>query len=60
MGDIETDYPHSVEKRREQMLLKWLKTGGDSVSWETLCDALRNKLVGRPDVADTIQKKHCH
>lgn len=54
MGNIEIDYPNNIQKRKEEVIKKWLKTGGESLFWETLCEALRSKLVGRPDVAETI------
>ena len=38
-----------------RMLKHWLQAGTNR-SWETLDEALRNKIVARPDVADKLPK----
>ena len=54
---IETDFPSDVKRRLEAVIDHWFKVGGSSVTWETLCGALRHVLVSRPDVAAEIEKK---
>ena len=38
-----------------RMLKHWLRAGTNR-SWEILDEALRNKIVARPDVADKLPK----
>ena len=39
------------------VLLAWLRGRGKAPNWKTLCTALRDELVGRPDIADAIERK---
>ena len=36
----------------------WFKARGNKVSWENLCQALRDDLVDRGDLAETIEKNY--
>lgn len=36
-----------------KMLQEWLQTGKDK-TWKALADALRNRTVARPDIADKL------
>lgn len=47
---------HRIEDCRREMVAKLLKND-PPLSWTTLCEALRHKLVKRPDIARTIEKK---
>lgn len=51
---IETDKSNSRE-RMKAMLLVWLRGRGGDSNWKTLCEALRDKLVQRDDVAKKIE-----
>ena len=58
--DVATlDSIEEEEKRSSKKLLRmlkhWLRTGINR-SWEALEEALRNKTVARPDVADKLPK----
>ena len=56
MEKIETDHPYNVNKRKEEVIARWLRTGCGS--WQTLCTALRNKLVQHSALAEEIEKKY--
>ena len=41
--------------RMKAVLLAWLQGRGLDPSWQTLCKALRDELVGRTDLAEHIE-----
>ena len=45
----------TVRARMKAALLAWLQGRGKDRSWKSLCEALRDPLVGRPDIASTIE-----
>ena len=51
---IGSDKPDAKAKMKA-MLLAWLRGRGKESSWNTLCDALRNPLVDRKDIAAKIE-----
>ena len=53
---IKTDHKDSLRKQHKAIVTKWLDSG--NASWATLVSALRNKLVGKGALADTIAKQH--
>ena len=53
---IETDYPNNVNKRKEEVIARWLRTG--CRSWQTLCDALKSDLVKHSALAEKIETKY--
>ena len=55
--EIETNYPNNVSKCREKMVDRWFQRGRQ-LSWSSLCTALREPLVSRPDIAAVIQHKY--
>ena len=54
---IEEDKSTS-KARMKAVLLAWLQGRGLDPSWQTLCKALRDKLVGQPNLADDIEKDY--
>ena len=42
--------------RMKAVLLAWLQGRGLAPSWQTLCKALRDKLVERGDIANCIER----
>ena len=53
---IEEDKSTS-KARMKAVLLAWLQGRGLDPSWQTLCNALRDELVDRTDLADKIEHK---
>ena len=53
---IKTDHKDSLRKQHKAIVTKWLDSG--NASWATLVSALRNKLVGKGALADTIANQH--
>ena len=51
---IRSDYRESYE-RLKRVVSQWLKGNGKECSWEVLCDALRDELVQRPNLAKNIE-----
>lgn len=46
----------TIRSRTKAMLSAWLKGRGHDPNWKTLCSALRDKIVARPDIATEIEK----
>ena len=46
----------TLKDRMKAVLLAWLQGRGLAPSWQTLCKALRDKLVERGDIADCIER----
>ena len=57
ISEIETKYLNDVSKCREKMVEIWFQNANE-VSWKTLCAALRDPSVGRPDIASRIELKY--
>ena len=45
----------TMKNRMKAMLLAWLQGRGLDPNWQTLCKALRHKLVDRTDLAGHIE-----
>jgi len=52
---IESDKA-TCKQRMKTMLQAWLWGRGRDPTWQTLCRALRDKLVGRPDIAESVER----
>ena len=52
---IQNDHKESSHQQKA-IVTKWLDSG--NASWATLVSALRNKLVGKGALANTIAEKH--
>lgn len=48
----------SAKKRMRAVIVAWLQGKGSDPSWQTLCEALRDVLVDRADVADEIESTY--
>ena len=57
---IETDHSTGVKRCLAEVINCWLKGNGGERSWFFLCEALRSKLVKRPDVAEEIEQTYPH
>ena len=57
LNSIETHRHYKAEPSCLDMLNEWLTDGRDR-NWSTLADALRNPIVGHPNIAAAIQKKY--
>ena len=47
----------TLRDRMMAMLLVWLHHGGKYPTWKTLCEALRDELVERRDIAEKIEQQ---
>ena len=47
----------TLRDRMKAMLLVWLHHGGKYPTWKTLCEALRDELVERRDIAEKIEQQ---
>ena len=56
LKSIRTEFSAPKHQLRE-MLNAWLTTG-DNPCWKTLIDALRSKMVGANQLADTLETKY--
>ena len=57
LDSISTQFNAPPDQLR-QMLKTWL-TSGDSATWKTLTDALRNRIVGASQLASVLETKYC-
>ena len=55
---IRKNNPLNVKGCLNMMVAKWIELKPSPVSWNTLCEALKDPLVGRRDVAETIEQKY--
>ncbi len=57
---IKVDCPRDVKECLKKVIRKWLegKGSGEPPSWRSLCEALRDPLIGREDLASKIEKKY--
>ncbi len=55
---IEFNHPRDVKACVVKMVEKWFELQPSKLSWNTLCAALREPLVGRPDIAKVIEHKY--
>lgn len=46
----------TLRERMKEMLLVWLRGRGKNPSWQTLCNALKDRLVERDDIARSIER----
>lgn len=46
----------TLRERMKEMLLAWLQGRGKNPSWQTLCNALKDRLVERDDIARSIER----
>ena len=53
--DAISDDINGMDRCLRKMLQQWLQTGRDK-TWKVLEEALQNKIVGRPDIADKLPK----
>lgn len=53
---IKKDKESSCKDRLREYVKEWLKGNGGDRTWQFLGEVLRDKLVGRPDVADKLPK----
>ncbi len=56
---IKADHPFDVNQCMKEVVNAWFENKGNPPSWKGLCEALRDPLVGRIDVALNIEKKYC-
>ncbi len=56
---IKADHPSDVRQCMKEVVNAWFENKGDPPSWKSLCEALRDPLVERNDVALNIEKKYC-
>ena len=47
----------TLRDHMKAMLLVWLHHGGKYPTWKTLCEALRDELVERRDIAEKIEQQ---
>lgn len=55
LNPLEADKTNSRE-RMKAVIQEWLKGKGSDPTWQTLCTALRHKLVQRKDMAEQVEK----
>ncbi len=57
---IKVNFPKDVKECLKEVIEKWLegKGSGEPPSWLSLCKALRDPLVSRPDVASSIERTY--
>ena len=56
---IKFNHPNDVKQCLKEVVDRWFEgKGSDAPSWKSLCDALKDPLVGRRDVASNIEKKY--
>ncbi len=56
---IRCNHQGDVQKCVEKMVEKWFHLcPSHQLSWNTLCTALKNPLVSRPDIAAKIERKN--
>ena len=53
---ISSEHKNDQHSLRRVVLL-WLKSG--SATWEKLCEALRNRIVGETTLADKLKERYC-
>ena len=56
---ISKNYSHNVADCLTEVIHGWFRGKGGEVSWENLCEALRDPTVDRKDLAMEIEKKYC-
>ena len=59
LQEIEKKYHDNTKECMTEAVSVWLKTESSTLSWETLCKALRSELVSHPVLAEAIEKKYC-
>ncbi len=57
---IKVDCPRDVKECLKKAIKKWLEGKGsdEPPSWKSLCEALKDTLVSRPDVASSIERTY--
>ena len=55
---IECNHRGDVRTCVVKMVEKWFELPPSQLSWSSLCTALRDPLVARPDIATVIAHKH--
>ena len=53
---IQANNPKDIKQCLKEVVDLWFKLKGNPPSWKSLCEALRDPLVGRKDVALAIEK----
>ncbi len=58
---IKVNNPKDVKECLKEVIEKWLegKGSGEPPSWKSLCQALKDQIVSRPDVASSIERTYC-
>ena len=55
---IKKDHPGDSTACLHKMVKRWFDLSTSPVSWSSLCTALREPLVSRPDIATRIEQKY--
>ena len=55
---IKKDHPGDSRACLHKMVERWFQLSTSPVSWSSLCTALREPLVSRPDIATRIEQKY--
>ncbi len=55
---IKTNNPGNVKQCMKEVVDAWFEEKGNPPSWNNLCEALRDPLVARKDIASNIEKKY--
>ncbi len=57
---IKANCPRDVKECLKEVIEKWLEGRGSGLhpSWKSLCQALRDPLVARPDLASSIEQTY--
>ncbi len=55
---IKINNPGNVKQCRKEVVDAWFEEKGNSPSWNNLCEALRDPLVDRKDIASKIETKY--
>ncbi len=55
---IEINHSGDVKACVVKMVERWFELQPSKLSWNTLCAALREPLVGRPDIAKAIEHRY--
>ncbi len=57
---IKTNNPGNVKQCMKKVVDAWFEEKGNFLSWNNLCEALRDPLVDRKDVVSKIERKYSY